>query len=73
MSDKLKPCPFCGSSAKVVTRDVEPQCDTWYGKKMECFVLCDECGCCLFDREFHEGFWSDEKAVEAWNKRKEQP
>jgi len=53
----------------LVTRDVEPQGDTWYGTKVETFVLCD-CGCCLFDGGFHEGFWDAEtRAVEAWNKR----
>ena len=66
---ELAPCPFCGGAAELVTRDVEPQNDPWYGKKMETFVLC-ECGCCLFDGGFHEGFWDAEtRAVEAWNRR----
>ena len=66
---ELAPCPFCGGAAEVVTRNVEPQNDPWYGKKMETFVLC-ECGCCLFDGFFHEGFWDAEtRAVEAWNRR----
>lgn len=65
----LAPCPFCGGPPRLVTRDVEPQGDTWYGTKVETFVLCD-CGCCLFDGGFHEGFWDAEtRAVEAWNKR----
>jgi hypothetical protein len=65
----LKPCPFCGGTPAIVTRDVEPQGDPWYGRKDETFVLCD-CGACLFDGTFHEGFWDAEtNAVEAWNRR----
>ncbi len=69
LSAGLALCPFCGGTPALVTRDVEPQNDSWYGKRMETFVLCD-CGCCLFDGEFHEGFWDAEtRAVAAWNKR----
>lgn len=69
MTDELKPCPFCGGEPKIVKRDVEPQGDSWYGKKVETFVLCD-CGACLFDGGFHEGFYDAEtRAVEAWNHR----
>jgi len=64
----MKPCPFCGKIPEVVTKDVEPQGDSWYGTKMETFVLCD-CGACLFAGYFHEGFGSYERAVEAWNRR----
>lgn len=65
---ELLPCPFCGGTPKIVERDVEPQGDPWYGRKIEKFVNC-ACGACLFDEQFHEGFYSDEKAVEAWNRR----
>lgn len=66
---ELKPCPFCGAKPEIVTRDVEPQGDSWYGKKCETFVLCD-CGACLFDGAFHEGFYDAEnRAVAAWNCR----
>jgi hypothetical protein len=66
---ELKPCPFCGGTPAIVTRNVEPQGDPWYGRKDETFVLCD-CGACLFDGAFHEGFWDAEtRAVEAWNRR----
>lgn len=68
MSD-LKPCPFCGAQPRIVTEDVEPQGDPWYGEKRETFVRC-ACGCCLFDGEFHEGFHDAEtRAVAAWNTR----
>ena len=70
---KLLPCPFCGKKPEVVIRDVEPQNDPWYGEKKERFVLCD-CGACLFDGYFHEGFWEEDEnnpvnAIKAWNTR----
>jgi hypothetical protein len=65
---KLLPCPFCGSIPEVVSRDVEPQGDPWYGSKMETFVLCN-CGACLFNKWFHEGFYDPEDAAIEWNKR----
>jgi hypothetical protein len=69
VTEALKSCPFCGGTPAIVTRDVEPQGDPWYGSKKETFVLCD-CGACLFDGSFHEGFWdADTRAVEAWNRR----
>lgn len=69
---KLLPCPFCGKQPELVRRDVEPQGDPWYGKNMQEFILC-ECGVCLFDGSFHEGFYDAKtRAVEAWNTRKGQ-
>ena len=74
MNEELKSCPFCGNVPDIVTRDVEPQNDSWYGSKDETFVLC-ECGACMFDEMFHEGFGSSEtgreRAIRAWNARKE--
>lgn len=64
----LADCPFCGGEASIVTRDVEPQGDPWYGQRRETFPLCG-CGAALFDGYFHEGFASKEDAVVAWNKR----
>ena len=74
MTDKqeLKSCPFCGKTPEVTTRDVEPQGDTWYGRKDETFVLCD-CGACLFEGNFHEGFGAPERAIAAWNARPADP
>ena len=69
MTAELKPCPFCAGAPAIVTRDVEPQGDPWYGRRTETFVLCG-CGACLFDGGFHEGFYDAEtRAVAAWNKR----
>lgn len=68
MSDKkLKPC-FCGRTPEIVTRDVEPQEDRFFSGKAIMFVLC-ECGQCLFDGAFHEGFSDEEDAANAWNYR----
>jgi hypothetical protein len=65
----LLPCPFCGGAPEIVTRNVEPQGDPWYGRKDETFVLCN-CGAALFDGAFHEGFYDAQtRAVEAWNRR----
>lgn len=74
---ELLPCPFCGGKAEIVVRDVEPQGDPWYGGKEERFVLC-ECGCCLFDKYFHDGFWEEDKnnpvnTTAAWNTRPQSP
>jgi len=66
----ILPCPFCGSkNIDIVHRDVEPQGDPWYGEKKETFVLCQECGCSLFDRYFHEGFENKAEAFKRWNTR----
>lgn len=82
MSPDLLPCPFCGGSPRIVNKDVEPQNDPWFSPKHETFVLCD-CGACLFDETFHEGFGEyvrlpsgeyakgtvEESATTAWNRR----
>jgi hypothetical protein len=65
---ELKPCPFCGKTPKIVRTDVEPQGDSWYGRRMETYVSC-ECGATLFDEGFHMGFWSNEEAEKRWNTR----
>ena len=69
--DKLLPCPFCGGEAKTTARDVEPQCDPWYGKNIQTFVVCTNCGACLFDDYFHDGFADEHEAIAAWNRRAE--
>lgn len=57
------PCPFCGSAAKLIRRNIGngagPQWLKWF--------VCGncECGCGLSLGEF-----SDEKALEKWNTRK---
>ena len=55
MSEKLKPCPFCGSEANLY------ECRwlgiTSYG------VECTKCDAIL------EGYSTKEEAIKAWNKR----
>jgi hypothetical protein len=59
---ELKPCPFCGKEASITRRDVEPQNDPWYGKKIETFIICD-CGACLLSGYFHDGFSDNDDAI----------
>ena len=68
---KIEKCPFCGGEAKITARDVEPQGDPWYGKNIQTFVICTNCGACLFDDYFHEGFADEHEAIAAWNRRAE--
>lgn len=53
---KLKPCPFCGSSeVKIVSCGVA---DLYYRP------VCESCGCGFIR------YWTDEQsAIEAWNRR----
>ena len=56
---KIKPCPFCGSEARVVS--------CCYGSQVEC----SECG--AMTKRYLDGMdtnrESEKKAIEAWNKR----
>jgi len=68
----LLPCPFCGGKAEIVTRDVEPQGDPWYGPRNERFPECSECSAVVFDGYWHDGFGRSEgnaRLVAAWNRR----
>ena len=67
---ELLPCPFCGGTAAIERRDVEPQGDPWYGRTVALYVQCSGCGAALFDRYFHEGFADARAAAEAWNIRR---
>lgn len=69
MQSELRACR-CGRTPRLTKRDVEPQSDTWYQGRMALFVICD-CGICLFDKYFHEGFSSEPEAIAAWNARAE--
>ncbi|MBQ7578130.1 MAG: Lar family restriction alleviation protein [Synergistaceae bacterium] len=59
MSEKLKPCPFCGCEAVLMTHY-----DTVY-KEISHFVTCSYCGVCT------KYYLSSEKAISAWNTRAE--
>lgn len=61
MSEKLKPCPFCGGEAEISHGHFDGK-DTSY-------VLCKRCAATgeFFIISFKHS--SDDRAVEAWNKR----
>lgn len=63
MSEKLKPCPFCG--AKEDDED-EPLVCFWISGIDDYQICCDKCGANTgwFGRNMEE-------AVEAWNRRAE--
>lgn len=60
MSDKLKPCPFCGSDAEIVYYDQYPE---KYG------VGCSKCPAILAELCEYKLFDSEAEAAEAWNRR----
>ena len=68
MNELLLPCPFCGRIPEITRCDVEPRGDSWYGSRVERFVIC-ACGTCRFEDYFHEGFTNDKEAIVAWNRR----
>ena len=63
MPDKLKPCPFCGGEAKIITHDFfVPEAKQFltgsYG------VECTSC-----HAEGYQFWNTEEQAVAAWNRR----
>ncbi len=67
MSDKIKPCPFCGC---VLSADCPKSFEVNQGAKYG-FVTCAECACA--GPEVRTGYdvwteWRDD-AIKAWNKR----
>ena len=57
LNNTLKPCPFCGGEANVIEHRFHGL-DSSYG------VRCKEC-----KAETHQFYESEEKAIEAWNRR----
>lgn len=55
MSEKLKPCPFCGSP------NIDPK---GWGSTQTSGPACDDCGASA-----GSSFKSEEENVEAWNRR----
>lgn len=54
MTDKLKPCPFCGGEVKLQSDDYA------------CQVICDNDDCLVAP---FEDFGDNEEAIKAWNTR----
>lgn len=66
MPDKLKPCPFCGGEAKIITHDFFVP-ESWRSLVGVYGVVCTSC------RAGGYQFWNtEEQAVAAWNRRGEQ-
>lgn len=64
MSDmELKPCPFCGGTAKVELFN-RPM-----AVKMSARVVCEICGAKSESIDENVGYCAKEKAAEAWNRR----
>lgn len=68
-TDLLRPCPFCGGPATIIT--VKPHthsdwlkqaCPDLPDSKGECFIECRNCSCAIAEK-------SKRKAIKAWNAR----
>lgn len=59
MTEKLKPCPFCGGLALMTHDEEDPKFDTE--------IYCINCGASI--REIGEG--NKKKAIAKWNRRAE--
>ena len=63
MTEKLKPCPFCGGKEQVMTIDLT---------KKVAFIQCQLCNARAGEYEYniHKGSYSYEtNAIAAWNRR----
>ena len=59
MTEELKPCPFCGGKAEVLTDENE-----------EYYVSCTECTALLgYCTDTWGDYSTEDEAIEAWNRR----
>jgi Lar family restriction alleviation protein len=68
MSDKLKPCPFCGGEAELFLRSCNgvPSGDV----VTEAEITCNKCDV-KFTRWALNKIWAKKSVIEAWNRRVE--
>ena len=64
MTDKIKKCPFCGSSAEIVHYS-----DSMMGLFKYARVRCTACGSKGPEIQMSMRYSADDKAVETWNRR----
>lgn len=62
--EELRPCPFCGGGAELAFGG-EGSCTT----KGKSFVRCKVCNALGEKFEVSPRYCSDDKAIEAWNRR----
>lgn len=62
MSEKLKPCPFCGGTPKLKSFRVAEDAEV-------AFICCSDCE--AKTTEFEDAYAPFEDAITAWNTRKE--
>jgi len=71
----LKPCPFCGgeaSSKGIVRHAISKEPNAWWedGSPVEDAFFCNCIVCGANNQNIIGGFQTEEKAIEAWNTRK---
>jgi len=62
--EEIKPCPFCGGEAELITRG------NAFTKKRSAEIECSKCHTLQVTGAIHSSLeWCQEKAIEKWNKR----
>lgn len=64
MTDKLKPCPFCGNVGPSIYEDIHS-----YGEIRHFTVECDACSATVWGVPYESEGMAIETAVERWNRR----
>lgn len=75
MSERLKPCPFCGGKAELTYCKVPMErpygLPKYLGDLLEAFVECTKCHAKTEYIRENIHICADEEAIKLWNKRKE--